>query len=179
MTSLGIIEMRSPLKGLKLVAEVQAGGELEPVMIRADDPKYFIVIFRGRRDELITVLDAVFPAGGHYYIKKTYIPSPHPELLNFLEPKEADRIVEHLGIVETVGYGIMVKCIDMVLKTPGLAVVNTVFDTVSGNGMLYITGGDAIFSSLFMEMKGICGCLDIRNTAVISSPGKMILGAIS
>ena len=179
MSSLGIIEMRSSIKGLKLVAEVRAGGELEPVMINTDDPKYFIVMFRGRRDELITVLDAVFPSNGRDYLKKTFIPSPHPDLLDVLRAKGTGENVKNLGIVETAGYGVLVKCIDMALVTPGLTVLNLVFDTVSGTGMLYMSGEGAAFSSLFGEMRGICGSLDIRSTAVIGSPGKEILEAIS
>ena len=171
--------MRSTVEGLKLVAEIQSGGELEPVLMKAGDPKYFIVIFLGRRDELITVLDTVFTAKGRDYLKKTYIPSAHPDLLNVLEAKCIKGNAEHLGMVETVGYGVLVKCIDMVLQTPGLAVFNIVFDTMSGTGMLYVTGKDAVFSSLFREMRGICGNLDIRNTAVIHSPGKEIIEAIS
>jgi len=169
--------MRSTVKGLKLVAEVQDGGDLEPVMIKVDDPKYFIVIFQGRRDELITVLDAVFTANGRDFLKKTFIPSAHPDLLQVLDRKNPIGNMEHLGMVETVGYGVLVKCIDMVLKTPGLAVLKIVFDTVSGAGILYITGEE--FSSLFGEMKGFCGSLDIRSKAVIHSPGKEIIKAIS
>ncbi len=170
--------MRSPVKGLKLVAEVQTGGDVEPIMIKADDPKYFIVIFRGRRDELITVLDAVYKSNGRDYLKKTIIPSPHPELLEVLLLKGTGENVKHLGLMEINGYGAMMKCADIVLKTPAMAVLSIVFDTLTGTGQLAIAGVDTVFPSLFMEMRGICGSLNIRSASVISTPGKKIIEAI-
>ena len=182
MTSLAIIEMDSTVRGLQLSAEARMGGDIELEMLDCENPSYFVAVFRGKRDELLTVLDTVFDTNGHGYLKRTVLPSPEEGVLDVISSGgkmvDMDRI-EGLGVVETSGFGVMARCVDLSLKEPAVQVTRASFDKHSGKGLVYLTGEDSLLRSLIKEMKGICGTLNITDTAVINSPPKEITSALA
>ena len=179
LPSLAIIEMDSTVKGLRMSVEAQMSGEIELKMIRCNDPVYFVAVFKGKRDELLTVMDSVFDPNGHGFLKLTVLPSPEEEILDVISSGTKIDKIEQLGVVETAGFGVMVKCIDIALKESGVSVGNVSFDTHSGKGLFYLSGENSILRSLIEEMKGICGILNITDTAVINSPTKEMVAVLS
>jgi len=174
--------MDSTVRGLQMSAEARMSGDIELEMLDCDNPSYFIGVFRGKRDELLTVLDTVFDTKGQGYLKRTVLPSPEEGVLDVISSggkmADMDRI-EGLGVVETSGFGVMARCIDLSLKEPAVRVSRASFDSHSGKGLVYLTGEDSPLRSLIKEMKGICGTLNITDTAVINSPLKEITSALA
>ncbi len=178
MKSIGIIEMSSTVRGLRLTWEALGGGDIELVNIQCADPDHFIAVFRGKRAELITVMDTFFVKYGYGSLTKTVLPAPSENLIEMISKGSNTIHVEYLGLVGTRGFGTLVKCLDLSLKDPGVEVVNVKFHSSSAKGMLSLSGGEEILHSLFAVMKGLCSTLDITEIEVIKSPSEEMMKAL-
>ena len=179
MKSIGIIEMGSTVRGLRLAAEAQTGGDIELVMIQCADPEYFVAVFRGRRAELITVLDVFYVNDGSDFLIKTVLPAPEENLLEVILKGSGTSDIEYLGIVGTRGFGTLVKCLDISLKDPKVDVVNAKFHNSSHKGILSLSGSEEMLYSLFAVMRGMCSTLDIVEIEVIKAPSEEMMKALT
>jgi len=179
LKSIGIIEIDSTVRGLRFAWEALSGGDIELVNIRCADPDCFIAVFRGKRAELITVMDAFFVKDECGSLTKTVLPAPSENLIEMISKGSSTIDIEYLGLVGTRGFGTLVKCLDLSLKGPGVDVVNVRFHNSSAKGILSLSGSEEILHSLFAVMKGLCGILDIAEMEVIKAPSEEMMKALT
>lgn len=170
-----IIEMDSVSRGMSLAARALDGDEIQLETVPFPGPGRFIGIFGGKRSELITVMDTIFSVDGTRSIRKTVIPSPEENLMDFQPPYGRKAPECDLGILELDGYGLMLRCVDAILKTPGINVIKVEFEPVFKKSAIHLSGVSETLNALFGELKGLLGYTGISATTVIKSPSKDIL----
>jgi len=165
-----VVEMESLSIGLSLAARAMGNEGIELAGIPFPGSPGFIGIFQGKRSELITVMDAVFDGTAKGVLRKTHIPSPEVDLLTPAPREKGSPRTRDVGIVETGGFGIMLRCVDMALKCPGVEVLSSNYDVGAGRGAILLGGTVDILTTILEEMRGICGYTEIIGTSVLPSP---------
>jgi microcompartment protein CcmL/EutN len=178
--SLGLIEMRSIVKGMKTTDEMLKSADVELIMSSSICPGKYIILVLGNVGSVKSAIETGIRVADSFIIKSHIITNLDEKVITTLKAKNKIEQIKSLGAIETKSALVAVKIADIAVKASNVELIEIKYKIgIGGKGVVSLTGEySAVKSAIDACLNEYSNTNEIIESMVIPSPHKEFINKL-